>query len=297
MKLEFVPFEKIDKNKWNGTVHYALNGNVYGYFWYLRSVVKEWDALIEGDYQSVMPIPRNNWSDFELDLISSAGPYTVNALTESRIREFYTKWKDAASKYSYPFNERLTTHLVKIDNHKFKAATLSRINLSESYDELVNNYTFDTKSEIDNLNHVYFSFSPMERPEVFLAHEKLTLPEKNILFRLFYNAIQRGTGICIKVINTNKNTSAFAFFISDAGKIYTVYTGRQNDTQAELLLFDTFIKNNSAKPVSLHSSIANHQIISKFGGIKSELVQYEMISNTFSQKIKEMIANTFRSSN
>ena len=297
MKLEFVPFEKIDKNKWNGTVHYAPNGNVYGYYWYLRSVVKEWDALIEGDYQSVMPIPRTNWSGFELGLIPSAGPYTVNSLTESRIIEFYSKWKDAASQFSYPFNEKLTTHLAKIVDIELKSSVLSHINLSDSYDELVNNYTFDTRSEIDNLNPDDFSFSAMEKPEVFLAQEKLTTPDKNILFRLFYNAIQRGTGICIKVINKKKNTSAFAFYISDAGKIYTAYTGRQNDTQAELLLFDTFIKNHSGKPVSLHSSIANQQIISKFGGIKSELVRYEKIPYTFSQKIKEMIATTFQSSN
>jgi hypothetical protein len=297
MKLEFVPFEKIDKNKWNGTVHYAPNGNVYGYYWYLRSVVKEWDAIIEGDYQSVMPIPRANWSGFELDLIPSAGPYTVNALTENRVSEFYTKWSEAASKYSYPFNEKLTTHLAKIDNHALKSAALSSINLFDSYDVLVNNYTLDTKSEIDHLNYDDFSFSAIEKPEVFLAKEKLSHQEKNILFRLFYNAIQRGTGSCIKVINTNKNTNAFAFFISDRGKIYTAYTGRQNDIQAELLLFDTFIKNNSSTSSSLHSSTANHQIISKFGGSKSELVQYEKTSITLSQKIKEMIANTFQTSN
>ncbi len=289
MKLEFVPFENIDKNKWNGTVHYAPNGNVYGYYWYLRSVVKEWDALMEGDYQSVMPIPRKNWSNFELDLIPSCGPYSVNAMTDSRIGTFYSKWKASAGQFSYPFNERLTAQLQKIDGCKFKSASLYHINLNDSYDELVKNYNTETRSEIDHLIPGDFSFAAMEKPEIFLADEKLNHQDKNILYRLFYNAIQRGIGSCFKVKNMKKNTSAFAFFISDFNKTYTIYTGGQNDAKAEILLFDAFLKNNSGKPYALHSSVCNQNIMTKFGGIKSEFLQYDRPPLTLFQKFKDMI--------
>jgi len=52
-----VPFAEIEKNKWNGTIHYAINGNIFGYYWFLKAVIGEWDAIVEEDYQSVMPIP------------------------------------------------------------------------------------------------------------------------------------------------------------------------------------------------------------------------------------------------
>ena len=293
MNPEFVPFEKIDKNKWNGTVHYAPNGNVYGYYWYLRSVVKEWDAWIEGDYQSVMPIPRKNWSNFELDLIPSCGPYTVNALTESRIGTFYSKWKSSAGCFSYPFNDQITMLLQKIDGSKLKSTSLHHIHLNDSYDELINNYTTETRSEIDHFNSDDFSFAAIEKPEIFLAQEKLKDHEKNILYRLLYNAIQRGIGSCYKVINLKKNTSAFAFFISDINKTYTTYTGSQNDREAEILLFDAFLKNNSGKPHILYSSVANQNIFKKFGGIKSDVLKNERVPITLFQKFKETISTSY----
>ena len=94
MTLDFVPFEDIDKNKWNGNVHYSPNGNIYGYHWYLKSVIKEWDAIIEGDYQSVMPIPRRPLTAFEQSLLPYLGPYTVNGYSALRAQSFYMTWKE-----------------------------------------------------------------------------------------------------------------------------------------------------------------------------------------------------------
>ena len=56
MEIRFVKKEDIDKIKWNSCVHYAINGNIFGYMWFLDSVSKEWDALVEGDYESVLPL-------------------------------------------------------------------------------------------------------------------------------------------------------------------------------------------------------------------------------------------------
>ncbi len=56
MNIRFVPQEDIDKTKWNSCVHYAINGNIFGYMWYLNNVAKKWDALVEEDYESVFPL-------------------------------------------------------------------------------------------------------------------------------------------------------------------------------------------------------------------------------------------------
>lgn len=53
MEIKFVFREEIDKVKWNSCVYYVINGNIFGYMWYLDYIVKDWDVLVEGDYELV----------------------------------------------------------------------------------------------------------------------------------------------------------------------------------------------------------------------------------------------------
>ena len=61
MEVRFVEHKDIDRPRWDGCVHYANNSLVYAYSWYLDNVSgEEWDALVEGDYESVMPLIPNH---------------------------------------------------------------------------------------------------------------------------------------------------------------------------------------------------------------------------------------------
>jgi hypothetical protein len=44
----------IDKKKWDATIDAC--GNIYGYSWYLDIAHPGWEALVEDDYQAVMPL-------------------------------------------------------------------------------------------------------------------------------------------------------------------------------------------------------------------------------------------------
>jgi hypothetical protein len=62
MNIQRIPRDELIKEKWNGCVHYAPNGNIFGYMWYLDFVAKDWEALVEDDYVSVFPLVyRQNW--------------------------------------------------------------------------------------------------------------------------------------------------------------------------------------------------------------------------------------------
>ena len=52
--IQYLTHNQIDKKKWDATI--AECGNIYAYSWYLDMVHPHWEALIEDDYQSVMPI-------------------------------------------------------------------------------------------------------------------------------------------------------------------------------------------------------------------------------------------------
>lgn len=52
--IQYLHHKDIDKKKWDATI--AECGNIYAYSWYLDIVHPRWEALIEDDYQSVMPL-------------------------------------------------------------------------------------------------------------------------------------------------------------------------------------------------------------------------------------------------
>lgn len=49
--------EEIDPEKWNNRIQLDLNENIFCYTWYLDATSDFWAGLVDGDYQTVMPVP------------------------------------------------------------------------------------------------------------------------------------------------------------------------------------------------------------------------------------------------
>lgn len=60
MKIRYIRQQDISRERWDEALGQALNRNLYAQSWYLDTIVGHWDALIEGDYESFMPLPRRS---------------------------------------------------------------------------------------------------------------------------------------------------------------------------------------------------------------------------------------------
>lgn len=56
MAIAYLTYQQIDKLKWDNCIDNAPNGLIYAYSFYLSSMAKNWDALVLGDYEAVMPL-------------------------------------------------------------------------------------------------------------------------------------------------------------------------------------------------------------------------------------------------
>ena len=54
--VRYVQRTELDAHKWNDCIKKSPNGNIYAYSWYLDQVTDNWSGLVEGDYESVMPL-------------------------------------------------------------------------------------------------------------------------------------------------------------------------------------------------------------------------------------------------
>ena len=58
MEIIFKQHKKIERAKWDRCINKAYNGIIYAYSWYLDIVCPDWDGLIVGDYDIVMPLTK-----------------------------------------------------------------------------------------------------------------------------------------------------------------------------------------------------------------------------------------------
>lgn len=56
MAIIYVPYERIDKAKWDACIDTAGNGLLYARSTYLDCMAEQWDALVLDDYKAVMPL-------------------------------------------------------------------------------------------------------------------------------------------------------------------------------------------------------------------------------------------------
>ncbi|MEP6582656.1 MAG: hypothetical protein ABJA90_00255 [Ginsengibacter sp.] len=59
MNILYLRQEEIDKAKWDYCIDTSSDGLIYAYSFYLDSMCKNWDALILGDYELIMPLTWN----------------------------------------------------------------------------------------------------------------------------------------------------------------------------------------------------------------------------------------------
>lgn len=59
LHIRYVPRQEIDIVRWNHCIEEASNGLVYAYSSWLDNMARNWDALILGEYEALMPLTWN----------------------------------------------------------------------------------------------------------------------------------------------------------------------------------------------------------------------------------------------
>lgn len=261
MKIHYLKAEEIDKNKWNSCVHFANNGNTFGYMWFLNSVSKNWDCLIEEDYQSVLPLiwtPKilNTKELFVPHWVRSTGIYSVNVLSKKRVGAFLNAIPSGYQNIQMALNEGIMIH----DDLGFERKEFQNyhILLNKDYPSLAYDYTKETTNIISEAESRSMNSIGNLKPEVladfYKKHTKDTkwVEEKfHALQRIMYNAMHRGLGFSTGVEDKKGNLLAADFFIFSHGKLMSLI-GTVSDegkkSGAHFMLIDRIIQTNATRP-------------------------------------------------
>ena len=282
MNIRFVSAENIDKNKWNGCIHYANNGNVFAYQWFLNNVAQSWDALVEEDYESVFPlIYREDFFKrkilYQPPFVREMGIYSVNNLSSKRIKKFLQAIPKDYKSIEIYLNERISLP----DNLDFEQQQLLnyQLELRHSIEEIEQGYTDRLNEELKKAAQAKLQAVSNLKPEVLAdfykkhhLNKKYSAYNYHALLRIMYNALHRGMGFSSGVVDKNQDLCAINFFIYSHGKVLSLIPlaspyGWQNG--ALPFLFNLLIQTNIGRPLTLDFNVDQSQNWVKGFGAKA----------------------------
>jgi hypothetical protein len=194
--ISYLKHNEIDKSKWDSYIDNSTHNLIYAYSWYLDVVSPKWEALIEGDYKSVMPLTRNK--KYGINYLyppyfaQQLGVFSKEKLSQEKVEEFLNV---IPSHFKF-----LEINLNKLNTFELSGFPVKKninieLSLDSPYESLRKNFSEDTKRNIKKA----------------IKHEVSV--KKNISPSLLINIFRKNTGKKISNL-TDKNYKVLANLIN-----------------------------------------------------------------------------------
>lgn len=284
--IHYLKHSEINKPKWDECISNSPNGLIYAYAWYLDIVCPGWEALVEDDYTSVMPLPTAKKYGFTYtyppSFTQQLGLFSLQVITGEKTMEFISAIPLHYRYIEMNLNTKnaITQGTLEINNH-----VTYLLDLNRPYTEIYSQYSTQTKRNLKKALSCSLTIVQSARaPKIIklfnenrgMEHE-LPTAFYTILEHLIEVLLSKGL---VKVMGVNDKQNALcagAFFIKSKGRDIFLFSGVNEsgyDSQAMTLLINNYIEENAGKPLlfdfegSMDTDLA--RFYSGFGSIKTE---------------------------
>ena len=289
--IQYLRHTAIDKSKWDAAI--AEYGNIYAYSWYLDVVHPDWEALVEDDYLSVMPLTSGKKFGvnylYQPYFVQQLGVFSKTPLTQEKTMEFL----EAIPKH-YRFAE-IRMNESNAFNEGFQGVEYHRnvlLDLNQSYESIRANYHTNTKrnlakAEANNLQ-IVDTVIPYHVVALFTDNRGAYLDkwgdaEYKRLTRLAQIAEKRRFAFMLGV--TEKGVGELlcaAIFMKTADRITFLFSGLKQEgkeKQAMTFLLDHVIQKFANQPITFDFEGSDDDNLAHFYlGFGGHEVQYPSYS-------------------
>jgi len=267
---------EIDTLKWDQCIAKSINGIIYAYSWYLDIVCQDWEALVYGDYEMVMPLTQNRKYGFNYlyqpFFTQQLGIFSSNKIDQSLIKLFL---EAIPSKYKFiEINLNKYNDIEKLDGFEIRKNTTYELDLIHNYEDIFRKYKKNNirniRKAIENKISIVNGLKPEEILD--LVNSSGIFPGMNKkgiekLHRLIRAAISYKTGYLYGAYNQSNALCAAGFFVFSNQKACFILSVSSKDgkTQSAMfLLVDEFIKDFSGQNMILDFEGSNIEGIARF---------------------------------
>ncbi|MBD3636442.1 MAG: GNAT family N-acetyltransferase [Crocinitomicaceae bacterium] len=230
--MEYLSRNQINTEKWDKRIAASPIENIFCYSWYLDATSKNWGAFVEGDYESVFPVPYTN-------KLSVKSLYQPSFTRELDIFGDNIQWEELMIRFTKLFR---SIHFRNRDKGIVPGGTErvhQQINLKEELNYSTNAKRLIKKAsqqfkyiESDNVDQLVALF----HETAFKKIDSISNEDLNRLTTLMNNALQNGHGQLI-VVEQNGEMVAGGFFLKDKKRITYLKGAATNEAKKSGAMF------------------------------------------------------------
>ena len=275
--IRLLKHNEINKRRWDDCINKSFNGNVYALSWYLDIVHPNWNALIENDYERVMPLTNSKKFGlsymFQPFFVQQLGVFSTSQLSQDDVDNFIK-----AIPQQYILTQYRLNSYNKVDYNSDIIAKHRNVELDLIYDYqyLYNNYNNNTKRNLAKAEAAGLSINNNINPEIIISlfrnnrgkdvkHWKDK--EYNRLLELINTAISQECCFTIGINDLDNNTIAGAVFMHSHDRIIFLFSGSDEahkDKHALTMLLDNVIREFSETQYTLDFEGSDNDGLARF---------------------------------
>ena len=275
--IRYIRYEQIDKLKWDNCIAQSVSPMIYGYTWYLDTVCKRWDALVEGDYDGVFPLTSNRKFGFRYlyqpYFTQQLGVFSKKHLTGKMLEEFID-----AIPPEYRFIEINLNYANKADGIKYKVSRQLNhlLDMKKPYTELVKGFSQNIRRNIKAANEegikLDSGIKPEEIIELFRQFKGKEFTHiKNCHYVMLLNLIQllieKNMAICTGSVTKRGELCAGIVWVKSQNRavfLFSAASPEAKESGAMSWLIDYFIRKYSETDTILDFEGSNNPGLARF---------------------------------
>ena len=301
--INYLKHNQIDKKQWDACVDQAFNGNSYAASWYLDLAHEGWEALVENDYERVMPLTAATKFGisylFQPYFSQQLGVFSKSKLNPGIVEDFIQ-----SIPAHFKFVEINLNSFNKINSKKntFVLNNNYLLDLINPYERLVKKYTTNTRRNLKKSTTNKLSISKNIKPEALIKLfrnnrgkqlKKWNYAHYHILQRIMYTSVYKGKGVLYGVYTEFNELCAAAFFLKNNNRLVFLFSGSNQSARenaAMTLLIDSVIQEFASTRTVFDFEGSNDANLARFyRGFGAKEITYPALRlNNFSFPMKQI---------
>jgi hypothetical protein len=220
MKIQYVRNQEINRLRYDNALKRSFNANIFAYSWYLDQVCDDWDLLVEGDYETVCPIPLTK----KMGIIRVKQPKLAPFLGVFSSKHLPAEKVSAILK-SIPYRNVTITlnHLNRISRYNRKQSVKVQVlDLITPYKKISEHYTQQAKEALTQNDGTFVMRSIRADEYMFFKRsQKKQGPIENMqLMRIMNYAIRYKSAGIYSVYSPHNELIAAIFLIKSNNRLF-----------------------------------------------------------------------------
>ena len=306
--IKYIPHSDINKTKWDECIASSFNGIIYAYSWYLDIVCKNWNALVDGDYETVMPLTSGK--KYGIHYLyppygtQQLGIFSNSRITEQRIIRFLNSIPE---KYKYIEINLNTCNSVLFNYSLFQKKGFTgedrlthELPLKTGYEYIYRQYSENIKRNLKKAAKRNLSVVKEVNPSLIIKMfkgnkgkkiDRLNSKNYTVLKKIISECLRRKLAKVWGIVSEKNELCAGAFFVENNNKIVFLFSGAKEiakENAAIPFLIDRFIQESAGSNKVLDFEGSNNPSLARFykGFGSKECIYLQIKRNNLPKWIK-----------